>query len=66
MSTYLNLVYDSSSIRTNNNVEGLHSSLKMVIGKAHPHVFEIFESFEKQQDSTKVSLVQLANSATPP
>ena len=65
MSTYLNLVYDSSSIRTNNNVEGWHSSLKMVIGKAHPHVFEILENFEKQ-DSTKVPLVELANSATPP
>ena len=66
MSTYLNLVYDSSSIRTNNNVEGWHSSLKMVIGKAYPHVFEILENFEKQQDSTKVPLVELANSATPP
>ena len=64
MSTYLNLVYDSSSIRT--NIEGWHSSLKMVIGKAHPHFFEIFENFETQQNSTEVSLVQLANSATPP
>ena len=66
MSTYSNLVYDSSSIRTNNNVEGWRSSLKMVVGKAHPHVFEFFENFEKEQDSTEVSLVQLANSATPP
>ena len=66
MSTYSNLVYNSISIRISNNVEGGHSRPKMVVGKAHPHVFEIFENFEKEQDSTEVSLVQLANSATPP
>ena len=35
-------------IRTNNHVEGWHSRLKKVVGKAHPNIFEIVEVFKKE------------------
>ncbi len=34
-------VHNSVSTRTNNHIEGWHSKLKKVVGKAHPNVFEI-------------------------
>ena len=58
--------FDSTSIRTNNHVEGWHSRLKKVVGKAHPNVFEIVESLKKEQAATEVSLAQLAAGAAPP
>ena len=33
-------VYESDT-RTNNHIEGWHSKLKKVVGKAHPNVYEI-------------------------
>ena len=51
--------------RTNNHVEGWHNRLKKVVGKAHPNVFEIVETFKKEQASTEVSIAQLATGAAP-
>ena len=41
-------VFESGSVRTNNHVEGWHSRLKKVVGKAHPNIFEIVEVFKKE------------------
>ena len=59
-------VFESGSVRTNNHVEGWHSRLKKVVGKAHPNIFEIVEVFKKESASTEVSLAQLSAGAAPP
>ena len=59
-------VFETDCVRTNNHVEGWHNRLKKVVGKAHPNVFEIVETFKKEQASTEVSLAQLAAGAAPP
>ena len=41
-------IFESGSVRTNNHVEGWHSRLKKVVGKAHPNIFEIVEVFKKE------------------
>ena len=41
-------VFESGSVHTNNHVEGWHSRLKKVVGKAHPNIFEIVEVFKKE------------------
>ena len=41
-------VHDLSSYRTNNHIEGWHSKLKKVVGKAHPNVFEIVRVFQME------------------
>ena len=58
-------VFESGSTRTNNHVEGWLNRLKKVVGKAHPNVFEIVETFKKEQASTEVSIAQLATGAAP-
>ena len=59
-------VYETQQTRTNNRLEGWHSKMKKVVGKAHPNVFEIVEVFKAEQASTEVSLAQFATGATPP
>ena len=59
-------VFASGSLRTNNHVEGWHNRLKKIVGKAHPNVFEIVETFKKEQAYTEVSMAQLAAGAAPP
>ncbi len=59
-------VFESSSTRTNNHVEGCHNCLRKLVGKAHPNVFEITETVKKEQASVEVSLAQLAAGAAPP
>ena len=45
--------------RTNNCVEGWHTRLKKVVGKAHPNLFEIIEVMKKEQASSEIKLQQL-------
>ena len=46
--------------------EEWHSKLKMVVGKAHPNVFEIVEIFKREQGVTGIAISQLASGAIPP
>ena len=46
--------------------EGWHNRLKKIVGKAHPNVFEIVETFKKEQALTEVTMAQLAAGAAPP
>ena len=59
-------VHDLSSCRTNNHIEGWHSKLKKVVGKAHPNVFEIVRSFKMEQAAVEVAIAQLQAGARPP
>ena len=59
-------VYDLGDCRTNNHIEGWHSKLKKVVGKAHPNVFELVRIFKIEQAATSVKLAQLAAGARPP
>ena len=54
------------SARTNNHIEGWHSKLKKVVGKAHPNVYEIVEIFKTKQGVTEITISQLASGAIPP
>ncbi len=40
--------------------------MRKLVGKAYPNVFEITETFKKEQVSFEVSLAQLAAGAAPP
>ena len=59
-------VFESGSIRTNNHVEGWHNRLKNIVGKTHPNVFKIVETFKKEQALTEVTMAQFAAGAAPP
>ena len=54
------------SCRTNNHMEGWHSKLKKVVGKAHPNVFEIVRIFKMEQAAVDVAVAQLLAGAHPP
>ena len=54
------------SCRTNNHMEGWHSKLKKVVGKAHPNVFEIVRVFKMEQAAVDVAVAQLLAGARPP
>ena len=56
----------SESARTNNHIDGWHSKLKKVVGKAHPNVYEIVEIFKREQGVTEITISQLASGAIPP
>ena len=59
-------VHDSSTIRTNNHVEGWHSRLNKIVGKAHPNIFELVDTFKKEQATTEIDVTQRAVGAAPP
>ena len=49
-------VHDLGYCRTNNHLEGWHSKLKKVVGKAHPNVFEIVHTFKLEQAAALIPL----------
>ena len=51
--------YDNEGPRTNNHVEGWHTRLKKVVGKAHPNLYEIIEVMKKEQATSEIKLQQL-------
>ena len=53
-------VFETKSARTNNHIEGWHSKLKKVVGKAHPNVYEIVEIFKREQGVTEITISHLA------
>ena len=40
-------------------IEGWHTRLKKMVGKAHPNNFEVFEVMKKEQASSDMKLEQL-------
>ena len=59
-------VHDSADCRTNNHVEGWHSKLRKVVGKAHPNIFEIVRTFKVEQACVDVALAQMGAGARAP
>ena len=51
--------YDYEGPQTNNHIEGWHTRLKKIVGKAHPNIFEVFEVMKKEQASSEMKLEQL-------
>ena len=51
--------YDFEEPRTNNHIEGWHTRLKKIVGKADPNIFEVFEVMKKEQASSEMKLEQL-------
>ena len=52
--------------RTNNHVEGWHSRLKNIVGKAHPNVYELVEVIQKEESVTTMKVQQLVAGASQP
>ena len=50
--------------RTNNHVEGCHSRLKNVVGKAHPNVYELVEVIKREDSIATMKIQQLATGGT--
>ena len=44
--------YKIEGPRTNNHVEGWHSRLKKIVGKAHPNIYELVEVIKKEEALT--------------
>ena len=49
---------------TNNNLEGCHSRVKTLAGKAHLNIFEMVELFMTEQFHREASILQLAAGRT--
>jgi len=50
--------YATDGPRTNNSLEGWHGRLKIVIGKAHPNVYEFIQVIRDEQKMNEIRLVQ--------
>ena len=46
-------------------VEGWHNRLNKTVGKAHPNIYELDETFKKEQASVKVTVTQLSSGSAP-
>ena len=55
--------YKVDGPRTNNHIEGWHSRLKRVIGKAHPNIYELVEVV-KEESLTTMRVQQLVAGAS--
>ena len=55
--------FDFEGPRTNNHVEGWHSRLKKVVGKAHPNVYEIIEVFQNEEATVRMKLLNFETGA---
>ena len=58
-------VYALEGPRTNNHVEGWHSKVRKLAGKAHPNIYEAVTLFQSEQAATEVSIMQLAAGGLP-
>ena len=48
--------FDSERPRANNHIEGWHSCLKKVVGKAHTNIYEIIEIFKKEEATVRMEM----------
>ena len=58
--------FDYTGPRTNNNVEGWHSRLSKVVGKAHPNVYELVDVINREEATSKLKLQQYESGAVLP
>ncbi len=56
--------YKVDGPRTNNHVEGWHSRLKKVVGKAHPNIYELVEVIKSEDSIAAMKIGQLTAGAT--
>ena len=52
--------------RTNNHVEGWHSRLSKVVGKAHPNVYKLADVIKREEATSKLKLQQYESGAVLP
>ena len=58
--------YKTDGPRTNNHVEGWHSRLKKVVGKAHRNNYKLVEVIKKEEALTTMRVQQLVAGASQP
>ena len=56
----------SSSMRTNNMVEGWHSKLNKRLRKSHPNIYELINYLKKEQGKTELTISQTRLGAPAP
>ncbi len=59
-------VAELDECRTNNHLEGWHSKMRKVVGKAHPNVYELVRTFKMEQAAVEVQIMQIAAGARRP
>ncbi len=59
-------LHDLDDCRTNNYMEGWQSTLKKVLVKAHPNVYETVCTFKAEQAAVEVAVAQLGAGVRPP
>ncbi len=58
-------VHEVDEYRTNNHIEGWHSKMRKVVGKAYRNVFELVRVFKMKQASVDVTTAQISAGARP-
>ena len=53
-------VHKATGPRTNNHLEGWHNRLNKIVGKPHPNLFELLLTFQQEEASTQITIMQLA------
>ena len=53
-------------MRKTARLEGWHNRLNKIVGKAHPNIYELVETFKKEQASVEVAVTQLSSGSAPP
>ncbi len=56
-------VYQAKGPRTNNHLEGWHNRLNKIVGKPHPNLFQLIRTFQQEEASTHMTIMQLATEA---
>ena len=56
-------VYQGTGPRTNNHLEGWHNCLKKIVGKSHPNLFKLIHTFQQEEASTHMTILQLEDGA---
>ena len=53
-------VYQATEPPTNNHLVGWHNHLNKIVGESCPNLFELIRTFQQEETSTHITIVQLA------
>ena len=57
-------VYQAKGPHTNNHLKGWHNRLNKIVGKPHPNLFELVRTFQQEEASTHMTILQQEDRAT--
>ena len=56
-------VYQATGPHTNNHLESWHNRLNKIVGKPHPNLFELVHTFQQEEASTHMTILQQEDGA---